>query len=97
LALTRQGPFSLDDHVQLQAVLLEGGLEDVVVDSLATPMQADSLEAWWARVPQLAGPLAQALAGMEPEVREEIRNRAIALAAEKSRSSEDGIELMALS
>jgi SAM-dependent methyltransferase len=88
-----QGPFSLDDREQLQAVLLEGGLEDVVVDSLATPMQADSLEAWWARVPQLAGPLAQALAGMEPEIREEIRSRALARAADASRSSEDGIEL----
>lgn len=34
------------------------------VRALATPMPAPSLDAWWERVPQLAGPLAAALEGM---------------------------------
>jgi hypothetical protein len=56
-------------------VLVGGGLEDVTVEVVATPMRADSFEQWWGRVPALAGPPAMALAGMEPDVREAIANR----------------------
>jgi ubiquinone/menaquinone biosynthesis C-methylase UbiE len=87
------GPFSLDDRDRLLAVLQDAGLVEVAVKALVTPMPAQSLEAWWDRVPELAGPLAQALAGMEPEVREEIRARALALGAEAARPTELGIEL----
>ncbi len=87
------GPFSLDDPDRLRLLFADAGLEEIVVEALSTPMPASSLEAWWERVPQLAGPLAAALAGMEPEVREEIRARALARGAEASRSIEDGIEL----
>jgi hypothetical protein len=87
------GPFSLDDPDRLRLLFADAGLEEIVVEALSTPMPASSLEAWWERVPQLAGPLAAALAGMEPEVREEIRARALARGAEVSRASEDGIEL----
>lgn len=70
------GPFTLEDPARLSAVLRAAGLTDVTVQEIATPMHAASLEEWWARVPELAGPLALALAGMEPDVREAIRRRA---------------------
>jgi SAM-dependent methyltransferase len=76
-----RGPFSLDDASLLGSVLRDGGLLDVQVETIATPMHAASLEAWWERVPKLAGPLAAALAGMEPEVRDAISNRALSAGA----------------
>jgi SAM-dependent methyltransferase len=87
------GPFALDSPDRLASVLREGGLEDIAVASLSTPMHADSLEAWWERVPQLAGPLAQALAGMEPDVRDSIRDRALEAAATVARQGTQGIEM----
>jgi SAM-dependent methyltransferase len=75
------GPFSLEDRGVLALTLAQGGLVDVRVQAVATPMQAQSLPEWWDRVPKLAGPLAQALAAMRPDVREQIRTRAISLAA----------------
>jgi hypothetical protein len=63
------------------------------VRELATPMRGSSLEEWWQRVPQLAGPLAQALAGMEPEVREAIAERTMGRASEVAHETADGIEL----
>ncbi len=87
------GPFDLDDPERLTEVLEAGGLTDVRVVSVATPMAAASLEAWWDRVPQLAGPLAMALAGMEPDVREAIHQRAISSARPLTRPQGDGIEL----
>src|SRR4051794_7656593 len=71
------GPFALGDADRLATVLGEGGLEHVHVAALATPMPAASLDAWWERVPQLAGPLALALEAMEPDVRAAIRQRAL--------------------
>lgn len=72
-----RGPFSLDDSGSLKTSLQEGGLTDVRVEALQTPMRSASLQAWWTRVPQLAGPLAIALAGMEQDVREAIEQRAL--------------------
>jgi SAM-dependent methyltransferase len=80
-----RGPFSLDDTALLASVLQDGGMVDVQVEMIATPMGAASLEVWWERVPRLAGPLAIALAGMEPEVREAIARRALSAAASASR------------
>jgi SAM-dependent methyltransferase len=85
------GPFSLDDAALLTSVLQEGGLTGVEVESVETPMRADSLQAWWERVPQLAGPLAIALAGMEPDVREAIAQRALSAGATASRDEGDQI------
>lgn len=87
------GPFSLSDPDALAAVLEAGGLEDVSVSSLATPMPAASLDAWWDRVPELAGPLAIALAGMEPEVRDAIRQRALSAGSAAARPADNGIVL----
>ena len=53
-----RGPFSLDDGPLLTSVLQQGGLLDVQFETMTTPMHAVSLEAWWERVPKLAGPLA---------------------------------------
>jgi hypothetical protein len=87
------GPFSLSDPDDLTAAFANGGLEDVHVTSVATPMPAASLAAWWERVPQLAGPLATALEAMEPEVREAIRQRAVTAAEAACRPAGDGIVL----
>lgn len=87
-----RGPFSLDDTAHLISVLEAGGLEDVRVQRIATPMRVPSVQAWWERGPQLAGPLAIALAAMEPEVREAIEQRALSAAA--NAASADGEELV---
>jgi SAM-dependent methyltransferase len=86
-----RGPFSLDDTALLTSILQDGGLEGVQVQTVATPMHAASLEAWWERVPKLAGPLAIALAGMEPDVREAIAQRALSAGASASRREGDQI------
>jgi SAM-dependent methyltransferase len=85
------GPFSLDDATVLTSVLQEGGLVDVQIEAVTTPMHAASLEAWWERVPKLAGPLAIALAGMEPDVREAIARRALGAGASALRREGDQI------
>ena len=54
-------------------------------------MRAGSLEQWWGRVPALAGPLAMALAGMEPDVREAIADRAMRAARDVAVTEDDGI------
>jgi SAM-dependent methyltransferase len=86
-----RGPFSLDDAALLTSVLEEGGLDDVQVQAVDTPMHAASLQAWWQRVPQLAGPLATALGAMEPDVREQIAQRAMDAGAHASRREGDQI------
>jgi SAM-dependent methyltransferase len=86
-----RGPFSLDDPALLASVLEEGDLDDVRVQAVETPMHAASVQAWWERVPQLAGPLATALAAMEPDVREQITQRAMDAGAQASRRDGDQI------
>ncbi len=86
------GPFALDDPDRLAAALAEGGLRDVRVERVASAMFVESLDAWWGRVPELAGPLALALAGMGPEAREQIRDRALASGAAAARSVPGGLE-----
>lgn len=68
-------------------------VDDQIVTRVATPMHASSLEAWWERVPQLAGPLAIALEGMEDDVREAIHVRALDHGASAARTSSEGIEM----
>jgi SAM-dependent methyltransferase len=80
-----RGPFSLDDAALLTSVLEDGGLDDVQVQAVETPMHAVSVQAWWERVPQLAGPLATALAAMEPDIRGQIAQRAMDAGAQASR------------
>jgi SAM-dependent methyltransferase len=86
------GPFALDDPGTLEAALRDGGLEDVSVQRVAAPFHVPSLEEWWARVPKTAGPLALALAGMEPDVRDAIRDRALASGRAAARPTADGYE-----
>jgi len=85
------GVFSLDDAGLLASVLNDGGLADVRVAAVETPMHFSSLEHWWERVMQLAGPLAIALAGMEADVREAIEERALGAGESASRREGDGI------
>lgn len=87
-------PFSLDDADALARVLRDAGLQDVEVQEVDATYRDSSLDAWWTHVPQLAGPLAQALAGMDPEVRDAIRDRALAHGAAAAREAPGGdIEL----
>lgn len=86
-----RGPFSLDTPDVLTSVLRDGGLEDVKVEAMSTPMHATSLEGWWERVPQLAGPLGIALAGMDADVRNAIRDRAMQSGTNAAVSEDDGI------
>jgi SAM-dependent methyltransferase len=86
-------PFALCDPDLLSAALTAGGLQDVEVTRVATPMHGPSLQAWWELVRELAGPVAQALAGMPEDVREAIHQRALASAAAVARETADGIEL----
>lgn len=87
-----RGPFSLDDAGLLSSVLRDGGLDDVRVQTAATPMRATSLDDWWKRVPQLAGPLAVALAGMEAADRDAIAERALQSGAAAGVRDDEGIQ-----
>ena len=86
------GPFSLGDPDALAAALRAGGLEDVQVERVPTPMSADSAEAWWERVVQLAGPVALLLAAQAPEVRDAIRTRAMTF-VDSDDAADEGIAL----
>jgi SAM-dependent methyltransferase len=86
-----RGPFSLENVDVLTSVLRDGGLEDVTVEAMSTPMHAASLDEWWERVPKLAGPLAIALGGMEADVRDAIGERARQAAAKIATSDKAGI------
>jgi hypothetical protein len=72
-------------------VLEDAGLEDVTVGVMSTPMRAASLDEWWDRVPKLAGPLAIALGGMEPDVRDAIATRATQAGRRAAAHEADGI------
>lgn len=87
------GPFSIDDPAQLADLFADAAFEDVHVEAIPTPMRSPSLDAWWERVPQLAGPLALALSAMEPKIRDAIRDRALTAGAELARDTADGVEL----
>jgi ubiquinone/menaquinone biosynthesis C-methylase UbiE len=87
------GPFALDDPGTLGAALRDGGLVDVTVERLEAPFAVASVETWWTFVAQIAGPLVGALAGLEADVREEIRQRALAAGAGAARTTADGIVL----
>jgi SAM-dependent methyltransferase len=80
-----RGPFSLDDQTLLASALEDAGLTDVNVERIPAPMRVSSVEAWWDRIPKLAGPLAIALEGMEPDVRDAIAERALSAGAKSAR------------
>lgn len=87
-------PLSLDSPELLERLFGEAGLVDARAEVVVSPSSFASLEDWWALVPQIAGPLATALAAVEPEVREQIRDRAMAAGARVGRQLPDGrIEL----
>jgi hypothetical protein len=60
---------------------------------VATPMHMASLDEWWQRVPELAGPLAAALAAMPDDVRDAIHQRALGSGEAAARAVDGGIEL----
>ena len=86
-----RGPFSLDTPEVLSAALEGGGLGEVTVTAISSPMHAGSVTEWWNRVPNLAGPLATALAGMEVHVRDAISERALRAATDVGVQEDNGI------
>ncbi len=87
------GPFALDDPDRLAEVFERGGAREVRVDLIAAPMSIDSLEGWWDQIPQLAGPVAIALEGMDPRVRESIHQRALEAGREEEIETPHGISM----
>ncbi len=75
------GPFSLDDPDRLARALSDGGLADVAITELSTPLRADTLDEWWTRTSALAGPLAKLLASLPENARQELRARLQAAAS----------------
>jgi ubiquinone/menaquinone biosynthesis C-methylase UbiE len=88
-----RGPFSLDDSALLKSALEAGGLEAVRVERIDAAMRVPSVDAWWERIPKLAGPLAIALQAMEPDVRDAIAQRARGAAAERAHHDGDQVVL----
>ena len=84
------GPFSLTDPAVLAAALRRGGLIDVHVEEVASPMIRRSLAAWWEESSQLAGPIPLILAGLDPAVRDAVRQRALEYAGKAASVDETG-------
>lgn len=89
------GPFSLEDADQLAALLSDAGLREVVVEEVGNPFRGASFDEWWSRVPSLAGPVAQMLAALPPDVAQAIRARAESALGTYSRPA--GLEIPGLS
>lgn len=87
-------PLALDEPDAVARLFAGAGFQQVHAEAVVSPSRFASLDAWWDLVPEMAGPLAIALAGIEPEVRAQIRERALAAAAGRARRLDDGsIEL----
>jgi ubiquinone/menaquinone biosynthesis C-methylase UbiE len=89
------GPFSLSETGALEALLRQAGFSEIEVCEVATTMHAASIEEWWALVPSLAGPVAQMLASLPPELSSAIQADAAAVVSGFARGS--GYELPGVS
>ena len=69
------GPFALQDSNRLVEVLMRGGLIDVAVTELDSPLHMSSFEEWWTRTSALAGPIANLLATMAQPTMEALQTR----------------------
>jgi SAM-dependent methyltransferase len=88
-----RGPFTLADPVELARALEAGGLSGVAVTQIDAPLRMPSLHDWWEIVPEIAAPVAQALAGVSDQTREAIGARALAHGERVARRVAGGIEL----
>lgn len=86
------GPFSLDDAVRLGAILSAAGLSGIVVQEVDTPYRSASVDEWWQRTCDLAGPLGKRLASLPPQVQRSLRERACA-EAETYATVDGGIDI----
>ena len=89
------GPFALDGHDRLLAVLSGAGFEDVAVDEVATPWTGASFDQWWLVTAALAGPLSKVLEAQPPEAIEAIRSHAREALAQYE--TPDGLEIPGVS
>ena len=56
-------------------MLSDGGLVDLNVTELPTPLRADTFDEWWTRTSSLAGPLSKLVASLPDEARQALRIR----------------------
>jgi ubiquinone/menaquinone biosynthesis C-methylase UbiE len=68
-------PFSLDHADRLAATLAAGGLSEVVVGELASPVCVASFDEWWSRTRGLAGPLTAILQQLPEAALQAVENR----------------------
>jgi ubiquinone/menaquinone biosynthesis C-methylase UbiE len=85
------GPFSLSDSSKLASILSDAGLSGVEVEEIPIPMSVASIDEWWARSSDLAGPLARMLAALPAEAHDAIKSRASEAA--KPYETPSGLEL----
>lgn len=69
------GPFSLGDPARLGRLLTDAGFVGVTVNEVPAPLRDVSFDAWWARTPALAGPLATRLATLPEDAVRAIQAR----------------------
>jgi SAM-dependent methyltransferase len=87
-------PLSMDHPELVQRLFTEAGLVEARAEVVTSPSAFATLEDWWTLVPELAGPVAKAMAGIEPEIRQRIRERALLAAESVGKQTQDGrIEL----
>lgn len=69
------GPFSLSDADGLAALFTSAGFAGVAVHEHPVGLRSPSVDDWFSRTVELAGPLAKKLAGLPAERREAVRDR----------------------
>jgi SAM-dependent methyltransferase len=78
--LDAPGLWAFRDHDRLRGMLANAGFGGVKVETLQTAERFPSLDAWWQRLSDLAGPLQALLGALSPEdlaaVRERVRSEA---------------------
>jgi SAM-dependent methyltransferase len=69
------GPFSLSDADGLATLFTSAGFADVAVREHPVDLRSPSVDDWFSRTAELAGPLAKKLPGLPAERRQAIRDR----------------------
>src|SRR4029453_9624128 len=65
--LDAPGLWAFRDHDRLRGMLANAGLAGVKADTLQTAERFSSLDEWWQRLSDLAGPLQALLGALTPE------------------------------
>ena len=87
------GPFALCDRERLRDLITGAGLEDVVIEDVASERRHDSLDDWWAETRRVSGPIGALLSQLQDEDVDAIRDHAFTHA--RSYVAEDGVRFPA--